>query len=68
MLLTVAMATMQLGQTAFDFAARKGHLPCLKLLFAAAQCSQSLNSIPKDDKVSIQIGDDGGRVVLLSFQ
>ena len=46
---------LQLGQTAFHFAARKGCLLCLKLLFAAAECTQSLNSLPPVDKVVIRI-------------
>ena len=46
---------LQLGQTAFHFAAKRGSLLCLKLLFAAAECTQSLNSLPPVDKVFIQI-------------
>ncbi|XP_065910261.1 uncharacterized protein [Dysidea avara] len=37
-------------QTAFHLAVRKGHLTCLELLFVAAQCSQSLDSLLKIDK------------------
>ena len=46
---------LQLGQTAFHFAAKKGCLLCLKLLFVAAECTQSLNSLPPVDKVVIRI-------------
>jgi len=39
-------------QTAFHLAARNGHLECLQLLYAAAECRQLLNSLPKTDKVN----------------
>ena len=43
---------LQQGHTAFHLAARNGHLSCLKLLFAAAEASHSLPSLPKMDKVT----------------
>ena len=53
---SVAMeCVLQAGQTAFHFAAKKGCLLCLKLLFAAAECTQSLNSLSFVDKVTVWI-------------
>ena len=46
---------LQARETAFHFAAKKGHLLCLKLLFVAAECTQSLDSLPPVDKVVIRI-------------
>ena len=51
---------LKLGQTAFHFAARKGQLLCLKLLFAAAKCSKSLDSLKAADKVICK-----GHVIIL---
>ena len=48
---------LQLGQTAFHSAARKGQLLCLKLLFAAAECSKSLDSLKAADKVGDNVAD-----------
>ena len=45
---------LQLSQTSFHFAAKKGYLLCLKLLFVAAECTQSLNSLPTVDKVIVR--------------
>lgn len=42
---------VQNKQTAFHLAARNGHLNCLQLLYVAVQCSQSLDDVPKTDKV-----------------
>ena len=43
--------TVQNKQTAFHLAARSGHLDCLQLLYVAAESSQSLDDLPRVDKV-----------------